>query len=123
MNQSYGWAAVAFGVALVATNGAWLCREALRGVDQLSVLQYQRTNEDQLRETAKGALLAMPTLASDLSRPEVVRRVAMAVGAEPFEKDGATVVGWLSLRFDDAGRLVDVRSVFEPDLVFTEAPP
>lgn len=111
---------VTFGllVLLLASNGWWLIRDMRRAGDYMSSLKYQQSTAHELRETAKAALSAMPALTAELPKREVVQRVADAVGEEePFEKDGVTVVGWLSLVFDDEGRLMEARSIFTPDTV------
>jgi hypothetical protein len=108
-------------VALVGTNGWWLYRAAYSAVDKLSILKYQQMDAHRMRETARAALLAIPAISTGLPKAEVVQRIAKAVGeAEPFEKEGVTVVGWLSLRFSDDGSLVEARSIFTPDLVFAD---
>jgi len=111
-------------LALVVTNAWWLSRAILVTADDIATAKYQGTVEYELRETAKDALTALPALASGVAKDEVVRRVAQAVGEEePFEKEGVTVVGWLTLRFDDSGRLVEARGTSDPDIVFVEDEP
>jgi hypothetical protein len=119
---SRGWV-IGLGLALVGTNAAWGYLAVRAAADQLSLAKGQGSVEHELRETARAALLALPGLAAELDRPEVVKRVAAAVREPaPYEKEGRTVIGWLALRFGDDGRLVEARSVFEPDLVFEVEP-
>jgi hypothetical protein len=118
------WVIIGLVLALVGTNGWWLYRAACSTIGQLSILKYEQMDDHQMRETARAALLAIPAIAIGQPKADVVQRIAKAVNeSEPFEKDGVTVVGWLSLTFDDDGGLVKARSVFTPDIVFADAPP
>ena len=115
------WVIIGLILALVGSNGWWLYQAAYWTADQLSILKYQQMDDNQMRETAKAALLASPALAIGQPKADVVQRIARSVGEpEPFEKDGVTVVGWLSLKFSDDGSLVEARSIITPDIVFSD---
>ena len=98
-------------IALLASNGWWL----YAALDRASIEKY---HEQMLYERAEGlddALAALPAVAAmGAGGPEeVVARIAEAVeDPAPYEKDGFTTVGVLTLRFGDDGDLVEARTIY-----------
>jgi hypothetical protein len=108
-------------IGLLGTNGYWLYRGAINIGDEVSRLKYEQIVEHDLRSVARDAMLALPAAAADVPREELLQRILDAVNDErAYEKEGAWVVGSLTLRFGKNDRLVEVRSVWEPCVVFTD---
>jgi|GEM_PF-5841546 len=96
---------------LIGSNAWWLYRAA----DQLSIDKYRQISLDECLAPLQAALRALPPLAAELPRNEVITRVATALEeSQPFEKDSVMVIAPLTLRFDARGKLQEVGTIYEP---------
>ncbi len=110
MTSRTGWLFSGFLlVALVVSNGWWF----YGALDQASIEKYHDQMLWERLEALKSALAALPVVAEPVEPEELVARVAEAVGdSEPYEKEGVTVVGHLTLRFGEDGRLQEAGVTF-----------
>ena len=97
--------------ALVATNGFWL----YTAIDRTAT-SYGR---DANLEDHQQALAQLRAVAPVAARPDATREDVIAAArksgldAEPFEKEGFVWVHRIGMRFDEAGRLVEVRPAWQ----------
>jgi hypothetical protein len=98
-------------LALVASNLWWFYRFADIAVTEKyhDQMLYERLH------ALRAAHLVLPSLAAELPRDEVIRRVEAALDdpRNTFETEGWVIVDWVHLRFDDSGRLVEIGPDFE----------
>jgi hypothetical protein len=99
-------------VALVATNAAWLYKTVDSGVSY----SYLSDSYHGARSTAQQALAILPVATRvNASQSDVIAAAAKASGdSSPFDKDGYTWVGYLGLKFDANGRLIEAKPNVEP---------
>jgi hypothetical protein len=99
-------------VALVVTNAFWLYKVIDSGVTS----SYLSDSYHEARLTALQALAILPVATRvDSSQQDVVAAAAKAGGgSDPFEKDGYTWVGYIGLKFDTNGRLVEAKPSADP---------
>lgn len=96
---------------LIGSNAWWFNRAA----DQLSIDKYRQMSLDYRLSSLQAALRALPPLAAELPRNEVITRVAAALEeSQPFEKDSVMVIAPLTLRFDARGKLQEVGTIYGP---------
>ena len=98
-------------VALLGTNLWWFYQAFDAGVTEKyhGLMLYERL------EALRAAHQVMPSLAAELPRDEVIRRVESALEdpLDTFEKEGWVIVDWVHLRFDETGQLAEVGPDFE----------
>ncbi len=106
-----GIAIVLLGIALFASNAFWYAVV----VDQSISADHRGVSLDDHRMALKQLRALAPVAArADATPAQVVRAATDAAAAgESFEKEGYTWIGALGLRFDAAGRLVEVRPAWE----------
>jgi hypothetical protein len=99
-------------VALVATNAFWIYKTVDSGVSH----SYLSDSYQAARSTALQALAILPVASRvNSSQADVVAAAAKeGGGSDPFEKDGYTWVGYLGLKFDTNGRLVEAKPSADP---------
>ena len=100
-----------FVVAFLASNGWWL----YAALDRASIEKYHEQMLWERAEALEDALAALVVVATtETGDPdEMVTRIAEAVGdPAPYEKEGVTVVGTLTLRFAEDGDLVEADTIF-----------
>ena len=99
-------------VALAATNAWWF----LGAIDSGITASYSQVSLDHNHQALAEAIAIAPVAA----RPTATRADVLAAarkaadGDEGFEKEGFVWIGYLGYRFDDAGRLVELRTNWEP---------
>ncbi len=94
---------------MLASNAWWF----YAALDQASIQKYHEQMLWERLAALKDALAALPSVAEESSSEELVAKVAVAVAdLEPYEKDGVTVVGHLTLRFGENGRLLEAGTLF-----------
>ncbi len=110
MRVRIGWVvASVLAALLVASNLFWL----YRALDQASIEKYHDQMLYERLEALSAALAVIPTLASDLEKPIVVEKVAAVLNEqEPYEKEGVTVIDWLTFEFDSTDHLSRVSTIF-----------
>lgn len=93
-------------VALVLSNGWWAYRTLDTGITNT----YQSASlEDSQQALAQALAVINANAGTKPSREEIIAAAQAAWPAvEPFEKNGYLWVGRLGLRFNEAGRLVEV---------------
>lgn len=110
--RRWGWP-IAFGAAvltLVLTNLWWLYQV----VDQAVTRSYHAREHEQTCGALRQALAVLPHVAAGRSAVVRAAQTSAPLETEPFEKEGETIVGALSFRFDAAGRLERVSTRWEP---------
>jgi hypothetical protein len=97
----------ALAFALLASNAYW----TYRFIDQGVTLAYQDREYDEAQQALLQARAIIKVQATrNAGRAEIIQAAQKAWSAgEPFEKDGYLWVGRVGLKFDDAGRLVDLQ--------------
>lgn len=96
-------------LALLASNVWW----AYAALHQASIQKYHEQMLWERLTALKDALAAIPAVAEESSSEELVAKVAAVVAnSEPYEKEGVTVVGHLTLRFGKDGRLLEAGTLF-----------
>jgi hypothetical protein len=95
-------------VLLVGTNAWWAYRTLDNGVTQTYL-------NDSMEHASRGfnqAVAILPLVARGANRDEIVSaaRQASKLDSPPFEKDGYVFVGELGLKFDSAGKFLEVKA-------------
>lgn len=106
------WIIIGLAVALIASNALW-------GFWVINAGYAAAYREDVLKDNHEGlkqALALMPVLARPgVTRPQILEEARKSCGwSDPWEKDGVTHVGRLTLRFDSQGRLVEATAAWKP---------
>lgn len=91
---------------LVGSNLYWI----YAGLDQAVTEKYNEQMLYERLEALAASQKVILNIGADHSREELVSRVSLALSpqSDAFEKDGWVVIGWVQLRFDETGRLVEV---------------
>ena len=97
-------------VALLASNAFWF----YAAIDLGITATYRETVLEEHREALWQTLAMLPHVASDAAGREAVLAAAAQGGDEAFEKEGFVWIGRLGLRFDPAGRLIEVVPTWDP---------
>jgi hypothetical protein len=102
----------ALSLALVVSNLWWL----YAAFDAAVTTMYLEQTFDEHRQALTELLVVAPVAADPAATPESVLGAARATARDgvSFEKEGFVWVGQLGYRFDDAGRLVEVRTSWSP---------
>ena len=111
--------AIALCLVLFLTNIGW----ALLLFDRAIGWGYQKDAADTYATALQQSLIvASLTRPPERSREAVIEAVSESWHGPAFERDGVWVVGNLELRFDEQDRLIEVRPVYENELVRWESP-
>ena len=99
-------------LALVGSNAWW----ANRALDTGVIATYREASLREYREALAQTFAIIPVAARPGATPAQVLEAAKraAPGAEAFENDGFTCIGQIGLHFDENGRLVEVKALWNP---------
>jgi hypothetical protein len=101
---------IGLATALIGSNLLWLYRTA----DQASVVDGCWSSYSRACGALRESLAMMPVIAAKRSREEVVAAARAVSDDDPFEKEGAIVVGDLAFHFTKDGRLRSVSATTSP---------
>lgn len=111
---------VAYGIAVLLLLGA-IAYLVYRGIDTSITLSYRDQQVHELEEANRQLMSALPAIARDMGKPEVVAAMQSNREESPYEKDGCTWIGRVGLKFSADEKLVHVSpgvSYGEPDPCF-----
>jgi hypothetical protein len=99
-------------LAFLASNLWWAYHAFDAGVTHAYLTDSLNDNRGALSQT----LALLPVVARPgVSKSEVIAAARQTdLRAEPFEKDGFIWIGWIGLKFDDAGRVIEASRAWSP---------
>lgn len=78
-------------------------------MDQASIAKYRSQLLYEESQSLDRLMAILPHILGDFSKPEIVALIQEEFPGEvPFEKDGTTNIAFLSFKFSDDGRLIQV---------------
>ncbi len=103
---------VALSVALLGSNALW----AYKSFDLAVSASYREAALQEHHQALAQTLAIVPIAVRPDSTAEQVVKAAASAAHSPdtFKKDGCVWVGRVGLRFDEAGRLTEVRPAWSP---------
>ena len=95
-------------VLLLASNAFWLYQY----MDIAVTLSYRDQEAHELEETRKQIMAALPEIAKNATKREIVEASGKFTDSEVYEKGGCTWVGMMGFKFDENEKLQSVSPVW-----------